>query len=152
MWTWSCHQLPVVGRFVRERLNGDYVRDEAMQDRELAETLRAASPGCPARATRAMDVATLQVEQARTGPRSPRPMTASATSTRTSPSGRKSSNRRDARDASRLALDVTLAPAVHSCMQHGLLRIGLAGTAWEPASGAGAAGDFEDDAEQQGSR
>ena len=33
------HQLPVVGRFVRERLNGDYVRDEAMQARELAETL-----------------------------------------------------------------------------------------------------------------
>jgi hypothetical protein len=32
-------QLPVVGRFVRERLNGDYVRDEAMQARELAETL-----------------------------------------------------------------------------------------------------------------
>jgi len=33
------HQLPVVGRFVRERLNGNYVRDEAMQARELAETL-----------------------------------------------------------------------------------------------------------------
>jgi len=33
------HQLPVVGRFVRERLNGDYVRDEAMQARELTETL-----------------------------------------------------------------------------------------------------------------
>jgi hypothetical protein len=33
------HQLPVVGRLVRERLNGDYVRDEAMQARELAETL-----------------------------------------------------------------------------------------------------------------
>ena len=33
------HQLPVVGRFVRERLSGDYVRDEAMQARELTETL-----------------------------------------------------------------------------------------------------------------
>lgn len=33
------HLLPVVGRFVRERLNGDYVRDEAMQARELTETL-----------------------------------------------------------------------------------------------------------------
>jgi hypothetical protein len=33
------HQLPLVGRFVRERLNGDYVRDEAMQARELTETL-----------------------------------------------------------------------------------------------------------------
>jgi hypothetical protein len=33
------HQLPVIGRFVRERLNGDYVRDEAMQARELTETL-----------------------------------------------------------------------------------------------------------------
>ncbi|MGN6794255.1 MAG: hypothetical protein ACTHJW_17865 [Streptosporangiaceae bacterium] len=32
-------QLPVVGRFVRERLNGEYVRDEAMQARELTETL-----------------------------------------------------------------------------------------------------------------
>jgi hypothetical protein len=33
------HLLPLVGRFVRERLNGDYVRDEAMQARELSETL-----------------------------------------------------------------------------------------------------------------
>jgi hypothetical protein len=33
------HQLPLVGRLVRERLNGDYVRDEAMQARELTETL-----------------------------------------------------------------------------------------------------------------
>lgn len=33
------HLLPFVGRFVRERLNGDYVRDEAMQARELIETL-----------------------------------------------------------------------------------------------------------------
>ncbi|MGH3300912.1 MAG: hypothetical protein ACRDOK_04340 [Streptosporangiaceae bacterium] len=33
------YQLPLVGRFVRERLNGDHVRDEAMQARELAETL-----------------------------------------------------------------------------------------------------------------
>lgn len=33
------HQLPLVGRFIRERLNGDYVRDEAMQARELTETL-----------------------------------------------------------------------------------------------------------------
>ena len=33
------HQLPVVGRFVRERLNVDYVRDEAMQARQLTETL-----------------------------------------------------------------------------------------------------------------
>jgi hypothetical protein len=33
------HQLPVVSRFIRERLNGDYVRDEAMQARELTETL-----------------------------------------------------------------------------------------------------------------
>jgi len=33
------HHLPLVGRFVRERLNGDYVRDEAMQAREIAETL-----------------------------------------------------------------------------------------------------------------
>jgi hypothetical protein len=35
----ALHQLPVVGRFFRERLNGDYVRDEAMQARELSETL-----------------------------------------------------------------------------------------------------------------
>jgi hypothetical protein len=35
----ALHQLPVVGRFVRERLNGNYVRDEAMQARELTETL-----------------------------------------------------------------------------------------------------------------
>lgn len=33
------HQLPVVGRLFRGRLNGDYVRDEPMQARELAETL-----------------------------------------------------------------------------------------------------------------
>jgi hypothetical protein len=33
------HQLPVVGRLFGERLNGDYVRDEAMQARELTETL-----------------------------------------------------------------------------------------------------------------
>ena len=33
------HLLPFVGRFVRERLNGDYVRDEAMQARELTEML-----------------------------------------------------------------------------------------------------------------
>jgi hypothetical protein len=33
------HQLPGVGRLFRVRLNGDYVRDEAMQARELAETL-----------------------------------------------------------------------------------------------------------------
>jgi len=33
------HQLPVVGRFVRERLNGDYVRDVVLQARELTETL-----------------------------------------------------------------------------------------------------------------
>jgi hypothetical protein len=37
--TLGLHQLPVVGRFVRPRLNGDYVRDEALQARELAETL-----------------------------------------------------------------------------------------------------------------
>ncbi|MBO0830333.1 MAG: abortive infection protein [Actinobacteria bacterium] len=35
------HHLPVVGRFIRERLKGDYVRDEAMQARELTETLTA---------------------------------------------------------------------------------------------------------------
>ena len=33
------HQLPAVGRLFRERLKGDYVRDEAMQARELTETL-----------------------------------------------------------------------------------------------------------------
>lgn len=33
------HQLPVVGRFVRPRLRGDYVRDDAMQAREVVETL-----------------------------------------------------------------------------------------------------------------
>jgi hypothetical protein len=33
------HSLPVVGRFVRSRLNGIYERDEAMQAREIAETL-----------------------------------------------------------------------------------------------------------------
>jgi len=33
------HQLPLAGRFIRERLKGDYVRDEAMQARELAESL-----------------------------------------------------------------------------------------------------------------
>jgi hypothetical protein len=33
------HQLPLIGRFIRERLNGHYVRDEAMQARELTEML-----------------------------------------------------------------------------------------------------------------
>ncbi|MFB9833077.1 hypothetical protein [Actinoallomurus acaciae] len=33
------HQLPVIGRFVRPRLNGPYVRDEALQAREIADTL-----------------------------------------------------------------------------------------------------------------
>jgi hypothetical protein len=33
------HHLPVVGRLVRPRLNGQYVRDEALQARELTETL-----------------------------------------------------------------------------------------------------------------
>jgi hypothetical protein len=33
------HLLPLVGRFVRERLIGDCVRDGAMQARELTETL-----------------------------------------------------------------------------------------------------------------
>jgi len=37
--SWLLHQLPVVGRFVRARLNGDYVRDEAEQAREITETL-----------------------------------------------------------------------------------------------------------------
>jgi hypothetical protein len=34
------HQLPVVGRFMRARLNGDYARDETQQAREITETLR----------------------------------------------------------------------------------------------------------------
>jgi hypothetical protein len=34
------HQLPLVGRLVRARLNGDYVRDEALQARELGEVLQ----------------------------------------------------------------------------------------------------------------
>jgi hypothetical protein len=33
------HSLPLVGRFVRPRLNGVYVRDEELQARELSETL-----------------------------------------------------------------------------------------------------------------
>jgi hypothetical protein len=33
------HQLPLVGRLVRARLNGEYVRDEGLQARELAEIL-----------------------------------------------------------------------------------------------------------------
>jgi hypothetical protein len=33
------HTWPVIGRFVRPRLNGPYQRDEAMQARELADTL-----------------------------------------------------------------------------------------------------------------
>jgi hypothetical protein len=33
------HARPVIGRFFRPRLNGTFVRDEAMQARELAETL-----------------------------------------------------------------------------------------------------------------
>jgi hypothetical protein len=33
------HLLPVIGRFVRARLNGDYERDEALQAREITETL-----------------------------------------------------------------------------------------------------------------
>lgn len=33
------HQLPLVGRLVRARLNGQYVRDESLQARELAEIL-----------------------------------------------------------------------------------------------------------------
>lgn len=33
------HHLPLVGRLVRPRLNGQYARDESLQARELAETL-----------------------------------------------------------------------------------------------------------------
>jgi hypothetical protein len=33
------HQIPLVGRLVRPRLNGEYVRDEGLQARELTETL-----------------------------------------------------------------------------------------------------------------
>jgi len=33
------HSLPLVGRLVRPRLNGDYVRDEQLQARELTEVL-----------------------------------------------------------------------------------------------------------------
>jgi hypothetical protein len=33
------HQIPLLGRFVRARLNGEYVRDEGLQARELLETL-----------------------------------------------------------------------------------------------------------------
>lgn len=33
------NQMPIVGRFVRARLNGDYVRDEAFQAREISEAL-----------------------------------------------------------------------------------------------------------------
>lgn len=33
------HQLPLVGRLVRARLNGEYVRDEGLQARELGEIL-----------------------------------------------------------------------------------------------------------------
>ena len=35
----ALHRLPVIGRFVRPRLKGTFQRDEAMQARELAETL-----------------------------------------------------------------------------------------------------------------
>ena len=35
----SLHTRPVIGRFVRPRLKGTFQRDEAMQARELAETL-----------------------------------------------------------------------------------------------------------------
>jgi hypothetical protein len=34
------HQLPLVGRFVRPRLKGAYIRDETLQAREVTETLR----------------------------------------------------------------------------------------------------------------
>jgi len=33
------HSIPLLGRFVRPRLNGHYVLDEALQARELTETL-----------------------------------------------------------------------------------------------------------------
>jgi hypothetical protein len=33
------HQLPLVGRLVRARLNGEYVRDESLQAREITEVL-----------------------------------------------------------------------------------------------------------------
>ncbi|HEX4060446.1 MAG TPA: hypothetical protein VHY58_05415 [Streptosporangiaceae bacterium] len=33
------HQLPLLGRLVKARLNGEYVRDEGLQARELAEVL-----------------------------------------------------------------------------------------------------------------
>jgi hypothetical protein len=33
------HQLPLVGRLVRTRLNGEYVRDESLQARELTDVL-----------------------------------------------------------------------------------------------------------------
>ncbi|MFZ0926672.1 MAG: abortive infection protein [Halobacteriota archaeon] len=33
------HRIPLLGRFVRPRLNGEYVRDEALQARELIKTL-----------------------------------------------------------------------------------------------------------------
>ncbi len=38
-FTLGLHSLPLVGRLVRPRLNGVYVRDEELQARELAETL-----------------------------------------------------------------------------------------------------------------
>jgi hypothetical protein len=37
--TLGLHQIPVLGRFVRPRLRGDYVRDEGLQARELTEAL-----------------------------------------------------------------------------------------------------------------
>ncbi len=37
--TRALHQLPLLGRFVRPRLSGDYTRDEQLQARELTETL-----------------------------------------------------------------------------------------------------------------
>jgi hypothetical protein len=37
--TLSMHHIPLLGRFVRPRLKGEYVRDETLQARELIETL-----------------------------------------------------------------------------------------------------------------
>jgi len=37
--TLGLHQIPILGRFVRLRLRGDFVRDETLQAREVVETL-----------------------------------------------------------------------------------------------------------------
>ena len=36
----TMHQMPLLGRFIQPRLNGEYERDEALQVYEILESLK----------------------------------------------------------------------------------------------------------------